>query len=285
MTNGLLKSTAVLFGIGALLVVAAFLGAFFQVDSGERGIVLRGGRIVSVQDAGWHMKTPGLDAVTTISTRTITKEFPDEPFYSKDQQSAHAFLSVTFSANPAAVDRIYTEYGSVEAMADRLLNPRVKKEFKEVMGRFNAATAIQERERMGVEVSKAVTVESDLMTIHSVQVENIDFSEKYENAIEERMLSEVGIDTETQNLAKEKKLAEIKTTQQQAIADGNFAVAKAQADGIRAKGEAEAAALEAKAKALRDNPELIALTKAERWQGALPTHMIPNGTVPFLDVK
>jgi regulator of protease activity HflC (stomatin/prohibitin superfamily) len=283
--NGLLKLTTGLFGIGALFVLSLFFGAYFSVDSGERAVVLRGGKIIAVQDAGWHLKMPWLDTPVPISTRTDTKQFPDEPFYSKDQQSAHALLSVTYSVNPNAVDKVYTQFGSVEAMADRLLLPRVKKEFKEVMGRFNAATAIQERERMGVEVSKAITVESDLMTIHSVQVENIDFSDKYEGAIEERMLAEVGIATTEQNLAKEKKLAEIVTTQQQAIADGNFAVAKAKADGIRAMGEAEAAALEAKAKALRDNPELINLTKAERWQGVLPTHMIPTGAVPFLDVK
>lgn len=270
--------------LGAIITLAGVFGLFFTVDEGERGIVLRGGKIVSIEDAGWHLKIPGLDSVTPVSVRTHNRLFENETFYSMDQQSATATLSVTYSVNPAAVDKVYAQFGTLDALTDRLILPRVKKNFKEVMGRFNAATAIQERDRMGVEVSKAITIDSPLLTIHSVQVENIDFSDKYEEAIEARMLAEVGIATQTQNLEKEKKLAEIETTKRQAVADGNFSVAKAQADGVRELGQAEAAALEAKAKALRDNPELISLIKAERWQGVLPTHVLPNDTVPFIDV-
>lgn len=270
--------------LGGIAALAIAFGLTFSVDEGERGIVLRGGKIVAIEDAGWHLKMPVLDSVTPVSVRTNNRLFENEPFYSQDQQSASATLSVTYSVNPTAVAQVYSQFGTLEALTDRLILPRVKKEFKEVMGRFNAATAIQERDRMGVEVSKAITIDSPLITIHSVQVENIDFSDKYEEAIEARMLAEVGIATENQNLEKEKKLAEIVTTQRKAVADGNFSVAKAQADGVRELGQAEAAALEAKAKALRDNPELISLIKAERWQGTLPTHVLPNGTIPFLDV-
>lgn len=268
----------------ALAALVTTLGTFYTVDAGERAVVLRAGSVVGIEGPGLHFKAPFLDSVVEVSTRTVTLPFPDEPFYSKDQQSATATVSVTFAANPAAVDKIYTEYGSLENVANRIILPRVKKEFKEVMGQFNAATAIQERERMGIEVSKAITVNSDVITIQSVQVENIDFSKKYEDAIEDRMMAEVGIATETQNLEKEKKLAEIKVTQQQAEADSKFAILKAEADGIKAKGEAEASAITAKGEALKNNPNLIELIKAEQWKGVLPTHVLPNGTVPFLDV-
>lgn len=268
----------------ALAALITTLGTFYTVDAGERAVVLRAGSIIGVEVPGLHFKAPFLDSVVEVSTRTVTLPFPDEPFYSKDQQAATATVSVTFAANSDAVDKIYSEYGSLDAVANRLIVPRVKKQFKEVMGRFNAETAIQERERMGVEVSKAIAVQSDLITIQSVQVENINFSNKYETAIEDRMMAEVGIATQTQNLEKEKKLAEIKVTQQQAEADSKFANLKAEADGIRAKGEAEASAITAKGEALKNNPNLIELIKAERWLGTLPTHVLPNGTVPFLDV-
>ena len=268
----------------ALAALATTLGTFYTVDAGDRAVVLRAGSVIGVEGPGLHFKTPFLDSVVEVSTRTVTLPFPDEPFYSKDQQSATATVSVTFSANADAVDEIYTEYGSLEAVADRLIVPRVKKQFKEVMGRFNAETAIQERERMGVEATKAITIHSPLITVQSVQVENIDFSDAYEDKIEERMLAEVGIDTETQNLEMEKKRAEIKVTREQAIADSKFALLKAEADGIRAKGEAEATAILAKGKALKDNPQLIDLIRVERWMGVLPTHVLPNDTVPFLDV-
>jgi uncharacterized membrane protein YqiK len=60
--------------------------------------------------------------------------------------------------------------------------------------------------------------------------------------------------------------------------------AKAEADAIRLKGEAEASALQAKANALRENPSYVALTAAEKWDGKLPTTMVPGSAVPFVNV-
>ena len=41
----------------------------------------------------------------------------------------------------------------------------------------------------------------------------------------------------------------------------------------------------AKGAALRDNPALVALIQAEKWDGKLPATMVPGSSVPFLNVK
>ena len=46
-----------------------------------------------------------------------------------------------------------------------------------------------------------------------------------------------------------------------------------------------AAAIEARAKALGTNPNLVTLVQAERWNGVLPTTMVPGSAVPFVSVK
>ena len=51
------------------------------------------------------------------------------------------------------------------------------------------------------------------------------------------------------------------------------------------RGEAEASAIEARAKALGTNPNLVTLVQAERWNGVLPTTMVPGSAVPFVSVK
>ncbi|MDV7397162.1 hypothetical protein RZS08_37525, partial [Arthrospira platensis SPKY1] len=61
--------------------------------------------------------------------------------------------------------------------------------------------------------------------------------------------------------------------------------AKAEADAVKLKGDAEAHAINARGKALRDNPNLVELVQAEKWNGALPTTMVPGQTVPFINVK
>jgi hypothetical protein len=54
---------------------------------------------------------------------------------------------------------------------------------------------------------------------------------------------------------------------------------------VKLQGDAEAHAINARGKALRDNPSLIQLVQAEKWDGKLPTTMVPGQTVPFINVK
>jgi regulator of protease activity HflC (stomatin/prohibitin superfamily) len=137
-------------------------------------------------------------------------------------------------------------------------------------------TAIQERERLGQEITAAIQKASTgpMLIVESVQVENIDFSDAYEQSIEQRMLAEVEVQKVQQNAQREKVQAEIKVIQ-----------AKADADAVRLQGDAEASAINARGKALRDNPGLVDLVAAEKWNGVLPTTMVPGATVPFINVS
>jgi regulator of protease activity HflC (stomatin/prohibitin superfamily) len=137
-------------------------------------------------------------------------------------------------------------------------------------------TAIQERARLGMEIQEAIqkAANNTMLIVESVQVENIDFSDAYEKSIEQRMLAEVEVQKVQQNAEREKVQAEIAVIQ-----------AKAQADAVKLQGDAEAHAINARGRALRDNPALIELVQAEKWDGKLPTTMVPGQTVPFINVK
>jgi regulator of protease activity HflC (stomatin/prohibitin superfamily) len=123
------------------------------------------------------------------------------------------------------------------------------------------------------------------VVIDNVQVENIDFSDAYEKSIEDRMKAEVAIQTRTQNLETEKVQAQILVTQAKAQADSQLAKAEAEAKATKLRGEAEAYAIRVKAEALATNQILVDLTKAERWNGQLPTTMLPNNAVPFIEAR
>ena len=69
------------------------------------------------------------------------------------------------------------------------------------------------------------------------------------------------------------------------MSTGTIVTIGAAAKATRLQGDVEADAIRAKGAALRDNPQLVDLIQAEKWNGSLPTHMVPDGTVPFLDVK
>jgi len=264
---------AVVAGLIALTVVG---GSFYTVDQGERGVILRNGAVVGTAEPGLGFKLPIVDSVREINVQTQARVYEKVMVYSRDQQNANLQVSVNYRLATDQVEKIYSEFGGQDGIVTRLLDRQVPEEVKNVFGRFNAVTAIQERARLGMEIQDAIQKASNnsMMIVESVQVENIDFSDAYEKSIEQRMLAEVEVQKVQQNAEREKVQAEIAVIQ-----------AKAQADAVKLQGDAEAHAINARGRALRDNPALIELVQAEKWDGKLPTTMVPGQTVPFINVK
>jgi regulator of protease activity HflC (stomatin/prohibitin superfamily) len=264
---------AVVAGLIALTVVG---GSFYTVDQGERGVILRNGAVVGTAEPGLGFKLPIVDSIREINVQTQARVYEKVMVYSRDQQNANLQVSVNYRLATDQVEKIYSEFGGQDGIVTRLLDRQVPEEVKNVFGRFNAVTAIQERARLGMEIQDAIQKASNntMMIVESVQVENIDFSDAYEKSIEQRMLAEVEVQKVQQNAEREKVQAEILVIQ-----------AKAEADAKKLQGDAEAHAINARGRALRDNPALIELVQAEKWDGKLPTTMVPGQTVPFINVK
>ena len=279
------KSLAIAIGVLAV-VVLPFL-SYYTVNEGERGILLRYGKIVKVAEPGLGFKIPFMESVEKISTRNQAVVYQGLQAYSRDQQPAQMTVSVSFHIKPSEAGAVYTTYNTIEALKDRLIVRQLPTQLENVQDRTKLVQDLQNAMRKAV-VGPVV--------IDGVQIENIDFSDAYEKSIEDRMKAEVAIATRKQNLETEKIQAQIAVTQAQAEADSKLAAAKAEAETIRVRGAAEAetirlkSAAEAEAirlrgEALRENPGLVALTTAERWDGKLPDTMIPGSTVPFISTK
>jgi regulator of protease activity HflC (stomatin/prohibitin superfamily) len=264
---------AVVVGLIALTVIG---GSFYTVDQGERGVILRNGKVVGTAEPGLGFKLPIVDSVREINVQTQARVYEKVMVYSRDQQNANLQVSVNYRLATDQVEKIYSDFGGQDGIVTRLLDRQVPEEVKNVFGRFNAVTAIQERERLSREVQESIqkAASNTMLIVESVQVENIDFSDAYEQSIEQRMLAEVEVQKVQQNAEREKVQAEIAVIQ-----------AKAQADAVKLQGDAEAHAINARGRALRDNPALIELVQAEKWDGKLPTTMVPGQTVPFINVK
>lgn len=272
--------------IAAALVGLVTLGTFYTVDEGERAVITYNGAVSDVAEPGLHFKLPIVEDYHVISTRSNVKPFNNVPAYSKDQQTATLTLSVNYKIPADQVREVYTGYGSAENVVTRILERRVLEQTKNVFGRYTAVLAIQERAKLNQEIAQAITggIQGPII-VESVQIENIDFSDAYEAAVDARMLAEVEVQKLRQNAEREKVQAEITVTQAQASADSRLATAKADAEAIRLRGEAEALAIEARGKALADNPAVVQLVQAERWNGALPTTMVPGSATPFMSVR
>jgi regulator of protease activity HflC (stomatin/prohibitin superfamily) len=283
-------------GLG-LFVLVTSTSSIYTVDQGERVVVTRFGEVQGVSEPGLHLKIPFVDDTTDFDVRTNTKVYDNVVSYSKDQQPATLRISVTWKANESAVEDIYQDYGTVGKMTTRILDTRVADATKRVFGGYTAVSAIQDRSTLVADVNAAITESvTGPIEIVSVQIEDIQFSAAYEQSVEDRMLAQVEVERLRQNAQREMVQAEIRVTQANAERDANIAKAEgeaerirlestAQAEAVRVQGEAEAEVIKQKGEALRDNPNLVELTKAEKWNGELPTTMVPGTATPFVNVK
>ncbi|ACA18418.1 band 7 protein [Methylobacterium sp. 4-46] len=278
-----IPATVALAAGAALIVLPLVLGSWYTIDQTERGVVLRNGAIHAVAQPGLGFKLPFVDSVARIPVRNQLLRWERLEGYSHDQQTAHYMISVNYQFESGRVAEVYADYGGADAAVARLLTPLVLKQSKVVIGRFTAQSVIQDRARLNAEITDAIQkAVSGPITVTGVNVEDIKFSPAYEKSIEDRMLAEVEVLRLRQNAEREKVQAQITVTKATADADAVRAQAQAQAEAIRIKGMAEAEAIRARGDALRDNPSLVTLVQAERWDGRLPSTMVPGGTLPML---
>ena len=268
--------------LGALVFLVLVMETYYTVDQGERGVILHYGAVAGVSEPGLHFKMPLITTVEKISIQPqviVYGQDHDSPFqsYSRDQQPANFQVSVNYRATD--VMAVYSNFGSLDNMRARIIDPKVYEQVKNVFGQFDAADAIQKRAVLNAEVFDAIrnAVHGPLV-IDSVQIQDIAFSQQYESAVEARMQAIV-----KQQQAEADKAKRI--IDADAAAYEVTAQAKATAFSKQAVGEAEAAAIRARGDALKANPELPSLVAAEKWNGVLPTQMVPGNAVPFLQLN
>lgn len=263
--------TVVMVLIGLIVVFSSY----YTVDEGEEAVILRYGKVVRTTPSGLYFKIPIIESAVIFSTRTNTVREEKIPVYSKDQQPADTTLSITFHILDGQSASIYNDFGELKTAYNNVIRPNMLQEFKNVFGKYTAAMAIQDRERL---VTDAITnINKSLarypaIKVTGIQIEDINFSQTYEKTIEDRMKAEVEVQKAQQDLSKEKVQAEIALTK-----------AKAQADARLLEAEAEAKSLDVKGEAIRKNPEIVKLTYIEKWDGKMP--MVSGNATPIINMN
>lgn len=290
----LVRRVATGVGIFFVLLIAG-CESFYTVEQGERGLHLRGGELVGVEHPGFRMKFPLIDDVKFINVRQVATKWQADgqidtrmETYSKDQQPADIALNVTWSIpnDDKTIASVFTNYGSLEGLANAVLLPEATKAVKNVFGTYDAVTVIQQRAKFNADVAAALTtlLAGHPVILSGVQIQDISFSDEYENAVEARMMAQVEVQKREQQKQTSQIDADMLVIQAEADAKQRRLRGEADAANIRLRGEAEAAAIKARSDALASNNRLIELTVAEKWNGTLPSTMVPGSAVPFISV-
>jgi len=273
----------VILSVLALIILVVLLSSFYSVEEQNRGIVLSGGAYTETVAPGLHMKIPFYQKVKMLSTQTWTDTYPKLEAYSKDRQTATMRVSVTWAPVSDKLVDLYRDVLDLQNVTDRYITPSVPTQVEITFGKFEAETFSADRDKFALALTNNIrALAPPYIKIASVQVENVDFTPAYEKASEDRAVAEVASKTIVHLEAKRVVEQRIQVAQAKADAESQLAKAKAEAEGIAVRGKAEAEGISAKGAALRDNPMLVELAKADKWNGVLPTTVLPGNATPFI---
>ena len=275
--------------IGILLIGALIYGTCTaQVPTGYTGILTTFGRVESYTlDAGFHFKSP-FQQVVLMDNREQKTVFKTQSF-SSDIQQVDIDGSINYSINTATAMNLYRQVGT--SYFNTLVMPRLLENTKAVFSKYTAENLVAARENLSKAIRDQLASEMERYGINiiSVSIENIDFTDSFTDAVEQKQVA-----------AQKKLQAEIEQeqktmeTQQQAerqriTAEAEAAVKKIDADAAayatKVKAEAEAEANQKIAASLTES--LIKWQQANAWDGKLPTYMAGEGStsLPILDLK
>lgn len=233
-----------------VLLVVPF--SFHTVDVSEVAVVRQLGLIKHTREAGTYFDFWVMNSYTKydLKVKEITLE---DMAYSSDAQQMTLDIKVQYQITPDKVKEIAKNYGSIDVLEARI-TPVIRDRVKAVLSSKTAMQIIETRESLSADAEIAVEAalgDNYFLSVASVSITNIDFSDQFEAAVEDKMIAE-------QNQLKAQYENETKVAKAQAEADAKIIAA-----------EAEAKANELKEKSLTD--KILQDKYLNKWDGKLPS--------------
>lgn len=275
------KNSAMMIGIPfiGIIVISALFGAWYTVPPNEVAYVTRFGSVISEtpQSPGFHFKLPFIDSVDELPTSLTQLSIDPVTVNTLDNQAVTIGINVSYSIPRESVRKLLYEVGrsgNFDIVAS--VAPVVKDRALRVFAGHNTTKISEERNAIAQSMQNNVADRVKTMfgiEIVDLQITHLEYSKTFQDSVETAM--------NAKNLAIQ---AENETRRTQAQAEQTRIKADADAYAKKQNAEAEAYGIIKKTEALSQSPKLIDFTLAERWNGVLPTTMVPGGAVPFIDV-
>ena len=264
---------------GAAAIVAGVILFFFipwsfhTIDAGEIAVVKHMGNISGTRTPGtyfdfWMTETYQMYDAKVQNVDIVTAT------YSSDAQTMDIEMTIQYQIRQDKVKDIASNYGSLDTLENRIESVSIT-EMKSVLAEYTATEIIAQRAQMSPQVASAVQekiTDSYCVTITTVVLTDISFSDAFEQAVENQMIAE-----------REKEAAITRAEQQletsRIEADAKIAAAKGEAEAQKIA--ADAAAYEASIKIVElartlgytvtsedvvdDNGEVVSTTYTIEW--------------------
>jgi len=273
------KVTGTLSIVGAFIALICFIIVPFSirvVQANEVAVVKCWGEAKEIRTSGTHFN----DYISSsyvyypISIQQIENEIQA---YSQDAQAMTAKLVVQYKIQADKVINITKEYGDNEVLKTRIQSIAEEK-VKSVLSKKQAMAIIETRATLSSDILTAMEGAFDnyYIVITNVVINDISFSEAFEQAVENKMIAEQ--DQLKAEYEKQKKITE---------AEALLEVAKKEAEASieKSKGDAEALKImqEAWDNLSTEVKEVMLKQLAiESWNGELPDTMVGTDFIEWL---
>ncbi len=212
-----------------VLLVAVGRSAVYKIHAYERGLHLRGGRFISVDEPGWHIQIPLVDTVIIVKVNERLGYVERVAAMTSDDVTMDVSLQFTYRVTDP--QRFALEVDDPE----RIIFEFVQGKLRDVVNTKGMAEVMQGRTAMSLEVMAALREKEQQYGVQfiTVQIQGASPPQEVVTAIKDRM---VAVQRQEQAMAE--------AAQRRTLADAEFYAAQKKAEGeayeIVARAEADA---------------------------------------------
>ena len=262
-------------GIASWIFIAGASGfatisdATYQIPTGHIGVIYEFGAIKGQVEEGLQFVLPWRSAKIE-NTQIQSHSFQKLSCFSKESQTVHVDATLNIRVSKDAIQQLFRTVGAT--FFEVLVKPRVYQTFKDEIVKYESVMVAPNREVIRKAVSERL--EKELKT-HSIEVvdlllDNVDFSDAFEQAIEQKQIA-------SQKSLEEEQKIKIETNKAlQAIE-----TAKGAGAAILAKAEKEAEANKKLAESL--TPQFLQYALIRELGKDIKVIMMPTGSNFILD--
>ena len=276
-----------------LSIVLVVVACVSIVPTGYTGVLTSFGKVDARHiEAGLNFIAPW-QSIIKMDNRT-QKESITLSAFSSDIQQVDTALSVNYHIDSNTAQTLYKTVG--KEYFNTIVMPRILEDTKAVFSNYTAENLVANREHLSTEILNLLAADMSKygITITSLAIEDIDFTDAFTNAVEQKQVAaqnKLTAQTEQDRLTMEanaKAQREIISAQTEAekakiAANADLEVVKIQADAASYAGEREAEMNKRIAESC--NEYLLDYYRIKQWDGKLPIYYGGTETSPMLDLR
>lgn len=277
-----------------LSIVLVVVACVSIVPTGYTGVLTSFGKVDDRHiEAGLNFIAPW-QSIIKMDNRT-QKESINLSAFSSDIQQVDTTLSVNYHIDSNTAQTLYKTVG--KEYFNTIVMPRILEDTKAVFSNYTAENLVAKREHLSTEILNLLTADMSKygITITSLAIEDIDFTDAFTNAVEQKQVAaqnKLTAQTEQDRLTMEanaKAQREIINAQTEAekakiAANADLEVVKIQADAASYAGEREAEMNKRISESC--NEALLDYYWIKQWNGTLPMYYGGGAeTTPVIDLR